>query len=256
MKRDWLIWASCVLLFLAGGIYSNMLPEFVWRGEIGFSDIVSGASAVAAAFAAFAAWRAASVAQRQSFDTALTTRWQMYKMHVDSFYTWLDSIESDQKVVFFKRHELYEIMFPCNRDPSLEFSDKGSAEVSAWCSKFASVIGQACLPKTLGDREMGSWINDYVVLNDFIKYEFIPASEPQFYLDGRIATGITIDKYEQALKVMSNVLLGLSKFSFVQYVNPYRSLSEEFRSSLSSFFRSVTMSGCSEHAYGVGPRDC
>ncbi|MBK5416392.1 hypothetical protein [Pseudomonas sp. TH31] len=100
MKTDWVIWGGCIGLFFAGGVYFNMLPEFTWKKEVGVADIVGGVSAIAAAIAALAASRAAKIANKQSSDSAISIRWQMYKMHWDSFNELLSAVESELGVVF------------------------------------------------------------------------------------------------------------------------------------------------------------
>ncbi|MNO06942.1 hypothetical protein D3C81_2289350 [compost metagenome] len=69
-------------------------------------DWFAALSAIATAAAAFAAWKAASAAQKQSSDGAVSIRRQTYKMHYDMFNEWLDGIEEELKVKFYRRYEL------------------------------------------------------------------------------------------------------------------------------------------------------
>ncbi|MGX1127272.1 hypothetical protein [Pseudomonas sp. HLS-6 TE3448] len=54
---DRIVWAGCALLFLAGGVYFNILPLLTWKKEVSVADVVGGFSAIAAAFAAYASWK-------------------------------------------------------------------------------------------------------------------------------------------------------------------------------------------------------
>jgi len=230
-----------------------MLPEIIWKKEVGVGDVVGGVSAIAAAIAAFAAWRAASIANKQSTDSAASIRWQMYKMHLESFYQWLDGIEADQGVTFYRRQELYDSMFPFNRDPSLAFSEKASGEVVAWKQGLDRLADIACRPSLFGYREIETWIGDYMMLTGFMKYTLIKPNTKQFFMDNRIPSGVSVDNYEEILKVMSAVIFSLSKFSFVEAKHGYRGMTPEFRSVFNDFFIAVMMNGYNQHSYREDP---
>lgn len=253
MKKDWMVWCGCVGLFLAGGIYFNMLPDFVWKKEIGVADVVGGLSAIAAAVAAFAAWRAASIANKQSTDSALSIRWQMYKMHLESFNEWLQGIESDQGVVFYRKHELYEVMFPSNRDPSQMFSDKGSAEVISWGNSFGKLADLACTYKALGSREVEMWVFEYARLTGYMKYSLLSVNNKQFFLDNRLPTGVSVDNYDVVLSVMSDVVDRLSKFAFVEPAQGWRGMTAQFKESFMDFYFDVSMNDYNQHSYREDP---
>lgn len=248
-----MVWCGCFGLFLTGGIYFNMLPHLVWKMEVGVSDVVGGCSAIAAAVAAFAAWRAASIANKQSTDSALSIRWQMYKMHLDSFNEWLQGIESDQSVVFYRKHELYEIMFPFNRDPSQAFSDKGSLEVIAWANSFKRLADVACTYKPLGSRDIEAWVFDYARITGYMRYYLLPPDDKQFFLDNRLATGVSIDNYEVVLPVMYKVVERLSKFAFVESTHGYRGMTTDFKESFMEFYFDVSMRSYNQHSYRENP---
>jgi hypothetical protein len=253
LKKDWVVWGVCFGLFFAGGIYFNMLPEFVWKTEIGVADVVGGISAIAAAIAAVAASRAASIANKQSSDSAQSIRWQMYKMHLESFYEWLDGIEEDQGVTFYRRQELYDSMFPCNRNPALVFSEKACDEVFAWQRSFSALADLACRPSSFGYREIEGWISDYMMLTWHMKYSYLKPNKKQFFMDDRIASGVSVDNYDVILPVMSAVIHGLSKFSFMDCKNCYRGMTDEFRNVFKEFFSAVHTNGYHQHSYRENP---
>ncbi|WP_074752131.1 hypothetical protein [Pseudomonas abietaniphila] len=87
-------------LFVARALFSYAAFGAALADEFRLIDYFSVISTVATAVAAYAAWRAASAVQKQSFDSALSGRQQLYRMHVESFNEWLDGIEADQQVVF------------------------------------------------------------------------------------------------------------------------------------------------------------
>ena len=253
MVRDRVIWAVCIGLFLTGGIFFRIFPESSSISTLGVVEWFSILSAIATAIAAIAAWKAASIARKQSFDTALTTRWQMHKMHLESFYEWLNGIESDQGVTFYRRQELYDSMFPSNRDPSLAFSEKGSDEVVAWQRSLDRLADLACNPTMIGSRQVEHWVGDYAMLTGYIKYSLLKPGQKQFYLDDRLPSGVSIDNYEIILSVMSNVMFRLSKFAFLEARHGYRGMTNEFKYSFKEFFSDVVHKNYNQHTYREDP---
>ncbi len=252
MIKDKVIWGGCIGLFLAGSLFSHAFVNAKPDGGISLNEWFAILSAVATSIAAFAAWRAASAAQKQSFDTALSIRRQTHKMHVESFYEWLDGMESEFGVKFFRRYELYEVMFPCNRNPDLEFSETGHSEIQAWQRSFAKLADMACSPVQPGIREVEHWVGDFMWLSGHMRFTFLNASEVQIYLDDRIPSGISFDNYKRALPVMGMILTGLSKFAFVEGRSSDRGMSAEFEFAFSEFVQSAIDGSWNHHSYRSG----
>lgn len=248
MINDRVIWGGCVGLFLTGGLFAY---AFSGGASEGFKivDLFAIISAVATGFAAYAAWKAASAAQKQSFDSAISIRRQTHKSHFESFNEWLDGIESEFAVKFYRRYELYETMFPSNRNPSLEFSEVGSREIQSWQRSFTKLADLACYPAQPGKREVESWAADFARIAGYMKCTFLPLSEKQIYLDDRLPTGISSVNYQRVLPLMGMVLTGLCSFSFIEGRSSDRGMSREFDFAFTDFVEAILTSSWNNHSY-------
>lgn len=246
--KDRVIWGGCVGLFLTGSLFAY---AFAGGSSEGFKivDLFAIISAVATAFAAFAAWSAASAAQKQSFDSAMSIRRQTHKMHVESFNEWLNGMESEFAVKFYRRYELYETMFPSNRNPALKFSETGDSEIVSWQRSFMKLANLACHPSQPGKRDVESWVGDFAWLSGCMKCTFLSTSEKQIYLDNRIPSGISSLNYKQVLPLMGMVLTGLCKFAFIEGRSSDRGMSTEFDFAFTDFVDDILMNSWNHHFY-------
>ncbi|MBH8611164.1 hypothetical protein I4N56_009590 [Pseudomonas mohnii] len=251
MIKDRVIWGVCVGLFLTGGLFAY---AFSGGKSDGFKivDLFAIVSAIATAFAAFAAWSAASAAQKQSFDSAVSIRRQTHRTHVESFNEWLDGMESELDVKFYRRYELYEIIFPNNRNPAFEFSEVGDSEVEAWQKSYATLADLACNPSRPGLREVESWVAGLMFLTGFMRCSILSSTSVQIFLDNRIPSGISFDNYKRALPVLGIVLSSLSKFAFIERSSSNRGMSSEFELAFSEFVQAVMNSSWNQHSYRAG----
>jgi hypothetical protein len=249
MIRDRVIWGVCVGLFLAGGVFFRLSHESASTGDFKLVDWFSIISAVATAVAAIAACMAASVAKKQSFDAAVTTRWQMYKMHSDSFNAWLDGIEEDSKVKFFRRHELYDSIFPNNRDPLLGFTDRAGPELIAWQRSFGKLTHLACQRSEPEFRLVGDWVHGCMMLAGYMRYTSLSPEKGQIFLGGWIPTRVCLENYEKILPVMSQVLGRLSSFAFCPGETFDKGTTSEFKEGFKYFVKRVVNDGWDQHEY-------
>ncbi|MHB2060273.1 hypothetical protein [Pseudomonas monsensis] len=251
MIKDKVIWGGCVGLFLTGALFAY---GFFGEKAEGFKivDLFAIISAVATAFAAFAAWSAASAAQKQSFDSAVSIRRQTHKTHVESFNEWLDGMEEELGVKFYRRYELYEAIFPNNRNPSFEFSEVGDSEVKAWQKSYARLADMACTPSQPSLREVETWVADLMFLAGFMRCSLLSHVELQIYLDNRIPSGVSFDNYKRVLPVLGIVLSGISKFAFIEGRSSDRGMSTEFEFAFSEFLQAVLNKSWNQHNYRMG----
>lgn len=179
--KDFVVWCGCLGLFLAGGVYFNMLPNFFWEKELGVGDLVSGASAIAAALAAYASWKAATIAKTSAEDSKAFTRAQLYMSHRKDFIDLLDEIADELKVVFFRRYDLYTKLFPNNHYSSEFFEAKANLDVvNNWVSKYAEVERVTKgFPVAL---EIDLWVMSCSDLSESMHFVFPRSEEPQLYL--------------------------------------------------------------------------
>ena len=212
-------------------------------------DWFTALSAIATAAAAFAAWKAARAAQQQSFDTTLSTRRQTHKNHFDSFNEWLDGLQDELRVKFYRRYELYDSIFPNNRNPNLVFSELGCDEVGAWQKSFEKLVAAASRPVRLGVRETESWAAEYMFLAGYMRYSYTEGVVAQLFLDDRLPSGLSLDNYQDALSVMGAVLTGLSKFSFRGDHIGSRGVSKEFSASFIDLINLVANESWHQHSY-------
>ncbi|MDC6381264.1 hypothetical protein BW687_013910 [Pseudomonas graminis] len=247
---DRVIGIGCICLFAAGALFSHAAFGAAPADGFRVVDYFSVLSAIATAIAAYAAWRAASAAQKQSFDTAMSGRRQMYRTHLESFNEWLDGIEADQQIKFYRRHELYESMFPKNRNPALDFTDTGDTEISAWVASFENLAAQACSLKQPDRRTVEHWVSDYMFLSWHMKFTNLNPDMDQIRLDGRLASGISRENFESVLPVMGSVLSSLSAFAFIGPRSASRGVTSEFRAGFLDFIDAIQINSWHQHQYG------
>lgn len=247
---DRVILAGCVGLFIAGALFSYAVFGAASVEGFRLVDWFSILSTVATAIAAYAAWRAASAAQKQSFDSALAGRRQMYRTHVESFNEWLDGIEADQKVTFYRRHELYESMFPNNRNPALGFTEVGHSEISAWEASFKKLADLACSPIRPDWRSVEHWVADYMFLTGYMRFTALDQARDQIRLGGDIPSGVSRENVEKVLPVMGMVLTSLSGFAFVGGRSSSRGMSAEFKAAFIELVDAIQIKGWHQHQYG------
>lgn len=251
MIKDRVIWGGCIGLFLTGGLFAYGFSGSSSEG-LKVVDLFAIISSVATAFAAFAAWRAASAAQKQSFDSAVSIRRQTHKTHVESFNEWLDGMEAELGVKFYRRYELYEAIFPNNRNPSFEFSEVGNSEVKAWQNSYARLADIACMASQPGRREIESWVVDLMFLAGFMRCSLLSNVSVQIFLDDRIPSGVSFDNYKRILPVLGIVLTGLSKFAFIEGRSSERGMSSEVEFAFTDFVHAVLNGSWNQHSYRVG----
>jgi hypothetical protein len=247
---DRVIWTGCVGLFFAGALFSYAVFGAAPADGFRLVDYFSVLSSIATAIAAYAAWRAASAAQKQSFDSALAGRRQMYRTHVESFNEWLDGIEADQQLAFYRRFELYESMFPNNRNPALAFTEIGDSEISAWENSFKKLADQACTPIAPDRRTVEHWVGEYMFLTGYMKFTALDLDKPQIRLGGDLPSGVSRDNIEKVLPVMGMVLSSLSDFAFVGGGSSSRGMTKEFKEAFIELVDAIQINGWHQHQYG------
>ncbi len=180
---DRMVWAGCLLLFLAGGVWFNVVPEFTWKKEVSVADFVGGVSAIAAAFAAYASWKAANISKASADDSKYFARAQLYMSHRKDFFELIDYVASELKVVFFRKNDLYRKLFPGNHYSGRSFDTIGNLDVvNEWRSSYAELVlitGQAP-----SDLALVRWIIECSNLSDSMHFAFprLDDIEPELYL--------------------------------------------------------------------------
>lgn len=252
MIKDKVVWGGCIGLFLTGALFAY---GFSGEKAEGFKivDLFAIISAVATAFAAFAAWSAASAAQKQSFDASISIRRQTYRMHFESFNEWLDGVESSLNIEFYRRYELYDTIFPDNRNPSLGFSEVGDPELVSWQKAFESLANLACNPIQPSRREVSTWLLNYAALSGHMHYTFLEVDKLQIYLGGRVPSGISPENLKRALPVMGIVLSALTKFSYIEGASSDRGMTLEFEFAFNEFMEAIMETSWHQHEYKVIP---
>lgn len=181
---DRVVWVGCALLFLAGGVYFNILPNLTWKKEVSVADVVGGISAIAAAFAAYASWKAANISKQSAQDSKSFTRAQLYMSHRQDFTELLDYIASELKVVFYRKNDLYYKLFPRNHYSGETFEAVGQKDVIAdWSIKYSEIV--SFTNKESGsDTEIDDWIIKCSNLSDSMNFAFprLGDNDPELYL--------------------------------------------------------------------------
>ncbi|WP_095151837.1 hypothetical protein [Pseudomonas sp. Irchel s3b5] len=215
MKKDWVIWVTCICLFFAGGVYFNMLDGMSWKKEVGLSDVIGGISAVAAAVAAIAAWQSARISRDSAEQSRLFSRMQAYVMHRQQFEALLAQIEHDCAIKFRKKDALYNDIFPDNRHMGRAFDMSAhGVEVFSWKQSFLNLRERSNKYPGMGIRELSTWMIDQVFLySNSLRFEF-EAEGKVFYLGG-IRTNIGLEQPMLPLKKISDVLNQILIFGMV-----------------------------------------
>ncbi len=180
---DRMVWIGCALLFLAGGVYFNILPALTWKKEVSVADVVGGTSAIAAAFAAYASWKAANISKQSAADSKSFTRAQLYMSHRQDFTELLDYIASELKVVFYRKNDLYYKLFPCNHYSGETFETIGKKEVTdSWSKKYLEIV--SFTKGESSDSEIDRWIIECSRLCDAMNFALprLGNDEPELYL--------------------------------------------------------------------------
>ncbi|WP_125929509.1 hypothetical protein [Pseudomonas putida] len=198
---DRMVWAGCVLLFLAGGIYFNILPLLIWKKEVSAGDVVGGISAIAAACAAYASWKAANISKQSAEDSKLFTRAQLYMSHRQDFVDLVDYLSQELDVVFVRKYELYQRLFPRNHYSGNHFDAYGNqAVLDDWAQKYKAIV--EATTRELSDVELDIWIMACIKMGEDLQFEFKPQKGPKIYLfaetpSDSIVTGFTSDPTRQ-----------------------------------------------------------
>jgi hypothetical protein len=248
------------MLFFGGVVWGRLIPSSdFWLIKIdGFFAV---ASSLATAVAAVAAWKAAQInkgqwdSSRKQTDIANEqSRLQFYMQHWFTFNEWLDEIERDNNVKFYKRASLYESIFPRNRNFSEPFSPVGDSEVFSWHSRFGKLVDRTCSPIGFEGRDAESWFSEYVMLAAYMHYSYLSPEDEQLVLGDTLPSGVSIENYEHVLVVMGNVLESLSKFSFCDGSPCSKGMSQVVKSGIGEFINSAQSNYSKNHRYRVWRR--
>lgn len=251
MRKDWVDWGLCILLFFSGVVFSKFCTDsdfLAFLRDFDSSQWIAAFSSLATAAAAIAAWKAADTSKSQANASAQQSRWQMYRMHCESFVTLLEDIESDYQVRFYRKTELYDAVFPCNRDVRKEFSSEAGPELHAWLSEVKKLSDFCCDQRAKSPGEVADFFLRYGQLCGYMKYT-MPVVGPQIYLDGKLPTGICRDNFKKVIPALSDALKSISVFSFVEYEHSWRGMEASIAIEIRSFINKVSSGLMSEHSY-------
>lgn len=252
-------WLGALLLFICGVVWAPLLPGIeMWllNNNIRVVDVFSVLSAIATASAAIAAWKAAQInkgqwmaAREQANNSAQQNRLQFYMHHWAIFNEWLDGIQKDVGVVFYRRAELYDVMFPSNRDVQKPFSSIGDGEIAAWHRSLEALVSIACQPSVPAMRAIADWMGDYCGLADHMRYSLPLDEDVQVWLGDNVPSGINHGNFKKVLQVMSEVLDRLSRFANLDSLYMYRGMTSEFEQAVTWFINEVQSKQFKGHTY-------
>lgn len=253
MRFDCVVWLGCALLFAAGFVWAQLTPEAVSasKSELSWEGIFSVTSAIATAIAAGAACYAAFVAKQQSGQNSVQSRWQIYLMHYESFKGWIREVELDVGVHFSRPSQLYDSIFPNNRNVSLPFTAIGNDEVLAWHASYEKMVAPMCSPLEPSENALLNWFTGYVELKDYLLYSKFEPGKEQLVLGDTVPTEISIENYASIVPDMGEVLERLSDFCFIAGCPKFRGLTHQFNRCARSFINSAQSRYANEHQYRV-----
>lgn len=228
-------WLVCCALFAAGLVWGKLLPSGdFW--SIKLDGVIAFVSSIATAAAAVAAWKAARInagqsesAKSQAESASQQNRLQFYMQHWATFNEWINGIERDHGVSFYKRSALYDVIFPNNRDVSKPFSSVGSDELRSWQKTLRRILDRTCMPLDFDGREAEDWFFDHARLSGYMHYSYISPEQNQLVLGDALPSGISVENYDHVYDVMSYVLESLSKFAYCDGAPRSKGISLEVR---------------------------
>jgi hypothetical protein len=243
-----MVWMGVCLVFICGAIWGKVFPSGdFWSVKV--TDVFGGISAVATAIAAYAAWQAAKTSKEQSEDSARQNRWQIYVSHYDLFNRHLDGMEKDFNIDFIRRNELYEKMFPNNRNIFIPFSPIGDDQVVIWHDEYRKLESLSRKQMLPNDQEICVWLSGCSWLAGQIQLSMLKDDELQFFLGDGVPTGINLENFENALPKIASVLERLSNFSCKNGSPIYNGMTWQMRNGIRSFINSVASGANVEHSY-------
>lgn len=236
---DRIVWVGCALLFLAGGVYFNILPLLTWKKEISAGDIVGGLSAIAAAFAAYASWKAANISKQSAEDSKLFTRAQLYMSHRQDFLDLIDYLSGELDIVFVRKYELYQRLFPRNHYSGNHFDVDGNpAVLDDWAEKYKAIIKMTTLD--LSDAQLEVWIMACGKMGEDLQFEFKPKKGLKIFLFAKtpsdsINTGFTFDPARQVFH-FGEVMNRIYAFCGYQQIRPLLMDGHDFQIKFKEYF--------------------
>jgi len=246
---DRVVWAGCVLLFLAGGVYFNILPLLTWKKEVSVGDVVGGISAIAAAFAAYASWKAANISKQSAEESKSFTRAQLYMSHRQDFVELIDYLSSELDVVFVRKYELYQRLFPRNHYSGNYFDADGNPLIlDDWAEKYQAIVDLTA--RALSDQELDLWIMACVKMGEDLQFEIKPQKGLKIILFGdkpsdAINTGFTFNPARQVF-YFGEVMNRIYAFCGAQPISPLLMDGHDFQIRFREYFVKVK-SGQTRH---------
>jgi hypothetical protein len=236
------------MVFVCGAIWGKILPgEDFWSVKV--ADVFGGVSALASAVAAYAAWRAASISKEQSEDSARQNRWQIYVSHYELFNKCLEGAERDFNVHFIRKSELYEVLFPTNRDIFISFTPVNSSQILTWHAEYRLLEASSRKSRIPDEQEICVWLSGCSLLAGQLHFSYVKDTDLQVFIGGCVPTGINLENFENALSVMAEILERLSTFSYVKSSPQYNGMTWQMRNGIRSFINSVECGANVTHSY-------
>jgi len=224
MKKDWIVLGGCVCLFSAGYVFSRLIAQLLhptelgltWENKIDIGTIFNIVAAVATSLAAFAAFQSAKIARDAAKDSQAFARTQTYTSHQQQFDRLLDECQSEMGIAFFRRIELYDKLFPANRDSSKPFNTFGnSALIRAWSDSYAklrSVVANDVPPEFEGIHE---WMIGCLVLANEINFTHKEPTQGQVWFNDKTYTFFD-HRPGKPLHNLAEVIYRVARFSLIE----------------------------------------
>ncbi|WP_409487916.1 hypothetical protein ACK1U3_18395 [Pseudomonas promysalinigenes] len=239
-----------MMLFLAGGVFFNIIPEIKFKSEISISDFVGGLSAIAAAVAAYASWKAANISKQSAEDSKSFTRVQLYMSHREDFIELLDYIAAELKVVFFRKNDLYAKLFPNNHYSGAVFEAKASdGVIDVWLAEYEEI--KLVTSREPIDLELDLWVMRCSTLSEEMHFVFPQSKEPQLYLHAfelPIQTQFT-QSPARPVFYLGEVMNHLRSFSGYGKIEPLLLADHPFEHHFSNYFARIAR-GHPQHYVG------
>ncbi|MFJ3367305.1 hypothetical protein [Pseudomonas sp. NPDC086251] len=241
MGKDWLVWALCCALFASGIVFSKIVP-----GQLGLTDFIGMISALGTLAAAIAAWQSAKISAQMAAGSRSSERLSNLAEHRKQFDEMLTQTERDLGVVFYDRVNLYDRVFPTNRNPLLQFKVEGDLKrLEGWKKSYFSIIEYLRHP---GDLLIERWVFAVMNLTGEICVRNVSVETEQVYISGYTPSGFNEENVSRYMGNLCSVLGRISNFGMIDANLHLMAESSRFEDAFEKFVIQVK-SGMTQHSF-------
>ncbi|MGX1127271.1 hypothetical protein AB7M23_004064 [Pseudomonas sp. HLS-6 TE3448] len=196
--------------------------------------------------------RAANISKQSAEDSKSFTRAQLYMSHRQDFVELVDYLSNELDIVFVRKYELYQRLFPRNHYSGNHFDADGSpAVLDGWAKRYQAIV--ELTDHELSEVELDFWIMECGRMGEDLQFEFKPQKGLKIFLFGdtpsdSINTGFTFDPARQVF-YFGEVINRIYAFCGRQSISPLLMDGHDFQIRFKEYFIKIK-SGQTRHRVG------